>query len=104
MNILIKLTCLVGLVIAPILGGHSDEDMAMYSEKTIKVELTVDSEDQAKAIVTKSTVVNGEELIEEMSFEGTKEEVDSKIEAMESDLKKKGVQVETEVEILEESN
>ncbi|NNE56324.1 MAG: sodium-translocating pyrophosphatase, partial [Flavobacteriales bacterium] len=25
MNILIKLTCLVGLVIAPILGGHSDE-------------------------------------------------------------------------------
>ena len=26
MNILIKLTCLVGLVIAPILGGHSIED------------------------------------------------------------------------------
>merc|ERR1712146_320729 len=25
MNILIKLTCLVGLVIAPILGGHSSE-------------------------------------------------------------------------------
>ena len=25
MNILIKLTCLIGLVIAPILGGHSDE-------------------------------------------------------------------------------
>jgi K(+)-stimulated pyrophosphate-energized sodium pump len=25
MNILIKLTCLVGLVIAPILGGHSDD-------------------------------------------------------------------------------
>ena len=25
MNILIKLTCLVGLVIAPILGGHGEE-------------------------------------------------------------------------------
>ena len=25
MNILIKLTCLIGLVIAPILGGHSAE-------------------------------------------------------------------------------
>ena len=28
MNILIKLTCLVGLVIAPILGSHDNESMA----------------------------------------------------------------------------
>jgi len=32
MNILIKLTCLVGLVIAPILGGHANKDMAQNEE------------------------------------------------------------------------
>ena len=27
MNILIKLTCLIGLVVAPILGGHTDSHL-----------------------------------------------------------------------------
>jgi K(+)-stimulated pyrophosphate-energized sodium pump len=44
MNILIKLTCLIGLVIAPILGGHSDssEDDATDSPfgNTIEAEST----------------------------------------------------------------
>ena len=38
MNILIKLTCLVGLVIAPILGNHDNESMAslnLFSKKEI---------------------------------------------------------------------
>ena len=30
MNILIKLTCLIGLVVAPILGGHSDADADLH--------------------------------------------------------------------------
>ena len=29
MNILIKLTCLIGLVIAPILGGHSNANLCL---------------------------------------------------------------------------
>ncbi|MCC1483856.1 sodium-translocating pyrophosphatase [Winogradskyella immobilis] len=33
MNILIKLTCLIGLVVAPILGGHTEEGLAMVNEK-----------------------------------------------------------------------
>ena len=39
MNILIKLTCLIGLVIAPILGGHANEDnhMEMQGEKVEQV-------------------------------------------------------------------
>ena len=36
MNILIKLTCLVGLVIAPILGGHGSEETGVASEDTQK--------------------------------------------------------------------
>ena len=34
MNILIKLTCLIGLVVAPILGGHTDE---AHAEETVAV-------------------------------------------------------------------
>jgi polyisoprenoid-binding protein YceI len=50
MNILIKLTCLVGLVIAPILGGHtseeshqiSKEEVGVTKETTVAVEVTKD--------------------------------------------------------------
>jgi len=41
MNILIKLTCLIGLVVAPILGGHSEE-MSMITEDGTKIEITED--------------------------------------------------------------
>ena len=41
MNILIKLTCLIGLVIAPILGGHS----TTVSEKSEVEEIKVKTED-----------------------------------------------------------
>ena len=36
MNILIKLTCLIGLVIAPILGGHSSEESHEINANTIE--------------------------------------------------------------------
>ena len=38
MNILIKLTCLIGLVIAPILGGHA---ITEHATNEIKKEVTV---------------------------------------------------------------
>ena len=38
MNILIKLTCLIGLVVAPILGGHG-EDSHLEKEKKIKLNM-----------------------------------------------------------------
>jgi len=42
MNILIKLTCLIGLVIAPILGGHTVEDHGSDVENDKnKIELTI---------------------------------------------------------------
>src|SRR5690606_20954914 len=41
MNILIKLTCLVGLVIAPILGNHSNENTGITA-------ISSTSEDNAK--------------------------------------------------------
>lgn len=39
MNILIKLTCLVGLVIAPILGDHSSEETVVEAEQTESTEV-----------------------------------------------------------------
>jgi K(+)-stimulated pyrophosphate-energized sodium pump len=42
MNILIKLTCLVGLVIAPILGGHSSEEAHAATETQEVKEIILD--------------------------------------------------------------
>lgn len=99
MNILIKLTCLVGLVIAPILGGHSVEEgvatvvsqeVEMEVSKTaeekvtFKVELTANSDDSATATVYKIVEVNGVEDISTETINGTKADVEAKI----NDLKK----------------
>tara|TARA_B100001287_G_scaffold37854_1_gene27139 strand:- start:314 stop:2578 length:2265 start_codon:yes stop_codon:yes gene_type:complete len=50
MNILIKLTCLIGLVIAPILGGHSDDEITnVYNEKIdVSVQVQADDIDDTK--------------------------------------------------------
>jgi len=106
MNILIKLTCLIGLVVAPILGGHdSDEAMAMtqevnvwvdedgnkhdikgdaqfISEKEISVNMTTSDNGKVTAVVTTKINENGEESTKEEILEGTEEEVKAKIEAL----------------------
>ncbi|MCB7482509.1 sodium-translocating pyrophosphatase [Christiangramia sediminis] len=96
MNILIKLTCLIGLVIAPILGGHTEGDIpnqeetaAIYSaendEKIISKEVKMEknTEDDfvtAYVVVTKS--LNEEEVTETFEFEGTEDEVREKVDAI----------------------
>jgi K(+)-stimulated pyrophosphate-energized sodium pump len=45
MNILIKLTCLVGLVIAPILGGGHDEAGKAEQMNIDRTEMVVDNND-----------------------------------------------------------
>jgi len=98
MNILIKLTCLVGLVIAPILGGHSSEEgLAMNTtvaevnfsenensvEKRVEVKMTKNEEGTTKANVVTTTVTNGgAEVVEEKVFEGTEEEVKAQLDKM----------------------
>jgi K(+)-stimulated pyrophosphate-energized sodium pump len=42
MNILIKLTCLIGLVIAPILGNHSAEEVGLENKANTNEVKTVD--------------------------------------------------------------
>jgi K(+)-stimulated pyrophosphate-energized sodium pump len=89
MNILIKLTCLVGLVIAPILGGHSNEEgLAKAENVEITKEISVQTlggkniEESATAkIITKRKVGDGKTIIEEKTFEGNLEDVTEKAEA-----------------------
>lgn len=109
MNILIKLTCLIGLVIAPILGGHdaAGKETSDTAARQIEVndvttgtvvtgqkaaeEITVDRQrDEAgrvRATVTISTLSGGELKTDEKVFEGTDEEVSKQVEAFKAQRK-----------------
>ena len=85
MNILIKLTCLIGLVIAPILGEHTIEGQELNTETIEKeISITMDTNDDgtAKAVVTTIDTENGKESSTEEVFEGTEAEVKAQVEAL----------------------
>ncbi|MFT4673136.1 MAG: K(+)-stimulated pyrophosphate-energized sodium pump [Saprospiraceae bacterium] len=102
MNILIKLTCLIGLVIAPILGGHAaDAEAVLNPQSTKQVNMSqqdVTDVEKEKDVVVKMTSDEGvftAEVITETKmdgftkketnvFTGTEAEVMAKIEAMKS--------------------
>ena len=98
MNILIKLTCLIGLVIAPILGGHSSEpsSMVMNSIDTqVNQEISINVDDtnlNATLKIVSSKVENGVATESTEVFEGTKDEMMDKLEELKLEgkiLKKK---------------
>jgi len=101
MNILIKLTCLIGLVIAPILGGHTSETATASVEDEISIEMTVASKDLAKATVDYSTMKDGVKVSETIIFEGTKAEVEKELKAFEATLTNEKGEVEKVVEKME---
>ncbi|SDU20108.1 K(+)-stimulated pyrophosphate-energized sodium pump [Polaribacter sp. Hel1_33_78] len=79
MNILIKLTCLIGLVIAPILGGHADaKPHAEEIKKELKVEIKQTSGDLAMATITTTKTIGGEVTEEIQKIEGTVAEIEKK--------------------------
>ncbi|RDI15909.1 sodium-translocating pyrophosphatase [Flavobacterium sp. AG291] len=99
MNILIKLSCLIGLVIAPILGSHTEgtEIMNVQAATVIEqpvvtgqestTEISIDRQKNADgkvtATVTISTKTSSEEVkTEQKVFEGTEDEVNAQIEAV----------------------
>ena len=97
MNILIKLTCLIGLVIAPILGGHAEEGVSQIDDE-VSIEMTVESQDLAKATVDYSTMKDGVEVSETVVFEGTKAEVEKELQAFEATLTNEAGDVEKVIE------
>ena len=112
MNILIKLTCLIGLVVAPILAdGNSSDDlhtenvsieMNSGSEKSIEVKVESGEEDQLTATVTTSNEEG--ETVEEV-ITGTKAEIDEALAKYKAsvDVKEGGMDnVEVKMEKLED--
>ncbi len=87
MNILIKLTCLVGLVIAPILGGHSAEGHAANLVGQ-EINLHINSMKGKPAIATITTTykdASGVEKEKKEIIEGTLEEVQTKLKNLKGD-------------------
>ena len=85
MNILIKLTCLVGLVIAPLLGSHAAPQVALIKEevrKEIRVEVNADDQGQMEAVIKTTTTENGETVVDEKVISGTEEEIQAAVEEM----------------------
>ena len=81
MNILIKLTCLVSLVIAPILVPHEDVHTAVVDEirKEIRVEVEATEADQMEATITTKTTEGGEVKVETKTIKGTESEIEASI-------------------------
>ncbi|MDB4033079.1 sodium-translocating pyrophosphatase [Flavobacteriaceae bacterium] len=88
MNILIKLTCLVGLVIAPILGeGHTSEGLhESHQEISVSVNATSNDQDQVSASVVYTIAENGETKTVERVFEGTEASVQEELAAFQADI------------------
>jgi len=111
MNILIKLTCLIGLVIAPVLGSDSavvegpntTTETYVISEDGTSIQLTEEQvreaartapvskrifvemsivEDVATAKVTTISTVNGQNVEEDFEFTGAEEDVRRRIELL----------------------
>jgi K(+)-stimulated pyrophosphate-energized sodium pump len=81
MNILIKLTCLIGLVMAPLLGdGHSSDVLH------VEVQMERTDEGMAKGTLTVVTDQDGHEVEQVKVFEGTATEVQEAITTAESEL------------------
>jgi len=112
MNILIKLTCLIGLVMAPMLGGHNSQNMAnaMNNEnvwvdehgdkhlimgdkemffsgegknKEIKISITTEG-DLTVATIETISMVDGKEVKEIQKIKGSEAEVKAKLAEFES--------------------
>ena len=88
MNILIKLTCLVGLVIAPILGeGHTSKGLhESHQEISVSVNATSNDQDQVSASVVYTITENGETKTVERVFEGTEASVQEELAAFQADI------------------
>jgi K(+)-stimulated pyrophosphate-energized sodium pump len=88
MNILIKLTCLVGLVIAPILGaGHATEGLhESHKEISVSVNASSNEQDEVTATVAYTITENGETKTVERVFEGTEASVQEELAAFQADI------------------
>ena len=76
MNILIKLTCLIGLVIAPILGGHSLENDHTSIDHELKKEVIVKADNDVWTMTVTSEEAHSDGVTKKSEFiSGSQEEI-----------------------------
>ena len=76
MNILIKLTCLIGLVIAPILGGHSAENDHSFIDLEVKKEVIVKADNDVWTMTVTSKETDSDGVSKKSEFiSGSQEEI-----------------------------
>jgi len=78
MNILIKLTCLIGLVIAPILGGHSLDSNLASADREIKKEVIIETDNDVWTMTINSEQTTSSDGVTTKKSEfisGTKDEI-----------------------------
>ena len=98
MNILIKLTCLVGLVIAPLLGnGHS---ASAENQVNVQVEV-VGGVETVSATITYTQVENGVSSTMVEEFTGTEAEVQEQLKAFEAKVQDSTSGVTIQIEKME---
>ena len=101
MNILIKLTCLVGLVIAPLLGnGHS---APAENQVNVQVEV-VGGEETVSATITYTQLVNGVTTTLVEKFTGSEAEVQEQLKAFEAKVQDSTSGVTIKIEKMEVNN
>jgi K(+)-stimulated pyrophosphate-energized sodium pump len=83
MNILIKLTCLIGLVLAPLLGDAHANDAEVIQ---VEVQMERTDEGMAKGTISVVTSKDGQEVEQVKVFEGTADEVQEAITSAENEL------------------
>ncbi|MCL4115122.1 UNVERIFIED_CONTAM: hypothetical protein GTU68_033143 [Idotea baltica] len=99
LNILLKLMSVVALVIAPSIAMNVTGVATNQVQNEISVEMITENSDLAQATVAYSSVINGEKVIEEKVFKGTKAEVKAQLENFENvTIKSKGNETEITIE------
>ena len=92
MNILIKLTCLIGLVIAPILGGHANSEShspmdPVSQEIKVEVNATSSDDDNMTAEINIVTTKDGVETEVSTTINGTESEVKQTVKDLVAEAK-----------------
>jgi K(+)-stimulated pyrophosphate-energized sodium pump len=112
LNILLKLMSVVALVIAPSIALSTDTLTAYVGDNTayqVRKEIRVNMEglpgDVVRAAVTTTTTEDGKISTKEQVFEGTREEIEAKIEALnentDAGVEVKKINTEVDVEVIE---
>ncbi|WP_149277240.1 sodium-translocating pyrophosphatase [Pareuzebyella sediminis] len=102
LNILLKLMSVVALVIAPSIAMNATGMASTENSKEIKVEMNVENDEISEATIAYTSVVNGKESMKEITFKGTKAEVEQQLKDFEqTTVNSKGNESEITIETID---